>query len=381
MKLASILSIMFTAGVVSYGQNVGINSTGTNPDNSAMLDVQSTTKGMLIPRMTTAQRTAIGTPATGLEVYDTSTGTFWYYNGTVWVEQEIGDDDWTVSGVDMYSAVSGNVGIGISGPTQKLDVQGGNARINNVFIGDVGHGAGWAGFANSSSANTGGYGLLQYTDGSYTLINKANTGTGYIGFRVGNTNYMAINNTGSVDIEKGVLFDCNDCGATNTIDGTSDWGDLVIQGRVLSTNSNLHLSPPGGLRVIIDGNYRSAGGAAGQVGLDVDGGIRFRKNYYYFQRYKSCSCYGAGAGLWDIGYYDFCSVAHVGFKNNMSTTDEDDDVQCAVYPTNHGGYGESTNYNASFTYQYTQRPHWRMYAEAYEDTNGVTCGAICINFD
>src|SRR4051812_47818946 len=56
-----------------HAQNVAINATGAAPAASAMLDVSSTTMGSLIPRMTSAQRTAIAAPATGLEVYDTST--------------------------------------------------------------------------------------------------------------------------------------------------------------------------------------------------------------------------------------------------------------------------------------------------------------------
>lgn len=95
---------------------------------------------------------------------------------------------------------SGNFGIGISGPTQKLDVQGGNARINNAFIGDVGHGASWAGFANHLQANTNGYGLLSSSDGVFTLVNKLNTGTGYIGFRVGNIDQAVILNNGNMGI-------------------------------------------------------------------------------------------------------------------------------------------------------------------------------------
>ena len=55
------------------------------PDATAMLDIVSAAKGLLMPRMTTVQRTGITTPATGLQVYDTTTNTFWYFNGTVWV--------------------------------------------------------------------------------------------------------------------------------------------------------------------------------------------------------------------------------------------------------------------------------------------------------
>ncbi|HLP65864.1 hypothetical protein [Flavobacterium sp.] len=100
----------------------------------------------------------------------------------------------------MRVTATGNVGIGIAGPTQRLDVQGGNARINNVFVGDVGHGANWSGFAHQFQANTTGYSLLSSSDGSYTLINKQNTGGGYIGFRVANADVAVINNFGNMGV-------------------------------------------------------------------------------------------------------------------------------------------------------------------------------------
>jgi len=53
-----------------------VNADGSAPDPSAQLDVKSTGKGMLVPRMTTAQRTAITSPATSLLVFDTTTGGF-----------------------------------------------------------------------------------------------------------------------------------------------------------------------------------------------------------------------------------------------------------------------------------------------------------------
>ena len=62
-------------------QSVGIN---TVPNGTAALDVASTTKGMLVPRMTTAQRTAIAAPASGLLVYDATANSFYYYTGTGW---------------------------------------------------------------------------------------------------------------------------------------------------------------------------------------------------------------------------------------------------------------------------------------------------------
>ena len=57
----------------------------TSLNASAKLEIQSTTQGVLFPRMTTAQKTAIGTPAAGLQVYDTTLNQMSYYNGTTWV--------------------------------------------------------------------------------------------------------------------------------------------------------------------------------------------------------------------------------------------------------------------------------------------------------
>ncbi|MCA6364984.1 MAG: hypothetical protein IM638_18280 [Bacteroidetes bacterium] len=86
MKKSLLSALLFTATGLTglYAQNVGINATGAAPDASAMLDVVSTTRGALIPRMTTAQRTAIAAPAAGLFVYDTTLGAFFYWDGTVW---------------------------------------------------------------------------------------------------------------------------------------------------------------------------------------------------------------------------------------------------------------------------------------------------------
>jgi hypothetical protein len=88
MRYPVILLCLLPLGAAA--QNVGINATGAAPAPSAMLDVSSTTAGMLVPRMTAAQRTAIAAPATGLLVYQTDASGgipanhFWYFDGTVW---------------------------------------------------------------------------------------------------------------------------------------------------------------------------------------------------------------------------------------------------------------------------------------------------------
>ncbi|MBX7047148.1 MAG: hypothetical protein K1X86_15065 [Ignavibacteria bacterium] len=78
-----LLFFIFAFSNVNFGQGVGVNSSSAAADTSAMLDVSSTTKGMLVPRMTSTQRTAISLPATGLIVYQTDgTAGFYYNSGT-----------------------------------------------------------------------------------------------------------------------------------------------------------------------------------------------------------------------------------------------------------------------------------------------------------
>lgn len=82
LSLASVLcgALVFDAS----GQGVGINSTGASPDSSAILDVASTTKGVLLPRMTSMERQAIPSPAKGLLVYQTDDDSWWYHDGLTW---------------------------------------------------------------------------------------------------------------------------------------------------------------------------------------------------------------------------------------------------------------------------------------------------------
>lgn len=93
-----LLFVFVIIAAFSNGQNVAINSTGAAPVASAMLDITSSTSGLLIPRMTSVQRTAIATPATGLVVYDTTTGSFWYYNGVIWVQLLNANTGWALAG-------------------------------------------------------------------------------------------------------------------------------------------------------------------------------------------------------------------------------------------------------------------------------------------
>ena len=84
-NLFLILSGFCLIITLNLSAQVAINTDGNPPATSAMLDVSSTTKGFLAPKMTTLQRTAIASPAEGLLVYDTDLGAFYYFNSGSWI--------------------------------------------------------------------------------------------------------------------------------------------------------------------------------------------------------------------------------------------------------------------------------------------------------
>lgn len=76
-------SLLFPLSFLS-AQNVSINTSGALPDSNAILDISSTSSGLLIPRMTTEQRDLIATPPTGLQVFNLTTNTLDIYRDSVW---------------------------------------------------------------------------------------------------------------------------------------------------------------------------------------------------------------------------------------------------------------------------------------------------------
>jgi hypothetical protein len=137
------LALIFSSFLINAQVGIGT----TTPNASAALDISATTKGVLVPRMTSAQKSAIATPATGLLVYQTDGTTgFYYYNGSSW--QSFGSAGWSLTGsagtapasnkagtTDAQDfkmvtnnteairfASNGNVGFGTTAPSTKLHV-------------------------------------------------------------------------------------------------------------------------------------------------------------------------------------------------------------------------------------------------------------------
>ena len=140
MKKVLLLSILLVLGASQiFGQAVSINTDGALPNASSILDVKSTTKGVLVPRMTSAERNAIAAPATGLLVYDLTTQSYFYFNGTTWFNFQgftgAGTTDfipkWTPNGNTLGNSLlfddGFSVGLGTNTPGYKFDVLHGGA--------------------------------------------------------------------------------------------------------------------------------------------------------------------------------------------------------------------------------------------------------------
>ncbi len=110
--------IVYNAG---YAQ-VAINTTGDDAKSSAMLDVSSTTKGVLIPRMTATERDAIASPEQGLMVFVTTDSAFYFYEGTSWQKVGNGSSGWMQRGNNIYTDSLHHIVIGKSSSDAKFEV-------------------------------------------------------------------------------------------------------------------------------------------------------------------------------------------------------------------------------------------------------------------
>jgi hypothetical protein len=183
MKNLIILVFLFIAQY-AHSQGIGIGSTNP-PHPSAALDVNSTNKGLLIPRMTTTQRVTIASPLKGLLVFDNTTSSFWFYNGTAW-EQASLNNQWAVNGSNI-SYSGGRVGIGTNNPQARMAVD------SSLMIDQ----------ANSNQGSLDRSSLYFGSDRKVGIVRSFLTGSSGrsgLGFFTNNTRRMTIDSTGQVGI-------------------------------------------------------------------------------------------------------------------------------------------------------------------------------------
>ncbi|MEO8149112.1 MAG: T9SS type A sorting domain-containing protein [Bacteroidia bacterium] len=210
-NLLRIIIILFISHSNVFAQNTfpatGSAGIGTaTPNTSALLEIKSTAKGLLIPRMTLTQRDAIATPATGLMIYQTnSTQGFYYYNGTAWTAVS-----GTASGAN--TALSNLATTSIN---QSL-----KPNASNTF--DLGTSAlAWKNIYLKGGLFLNGKKMMSYKSGVNTIIGESagSTGTGGYNTAIG-SNVLKFNTTGNSNVavgENSLVY--NTIGNNNTATG------------------------------------------------------------------------------------------------------------------------------------------------------------------
>lgn len=224
-----ILTLQATTGnplILQYTE-VGQVGIGTNaPNTSSILDIVSTTKGVLLPRMTTTQRDAINTPATGLKIYNTTTNAFNFYDGSAWValvsgsftDTNFANTDLTLTANRSHSLnsfnlgfVGGNVGIGTNNPNRLLSVYTTLTPISTANPDAINLGATFSNLAGSNLKF-----ILYYDDASSQAGFGVSSGAvNYVGytsgishkfFDYGNSTYWALFSKNSNELYAGLYI-------------------------------------------------------------------------------------------------------------------------------------------------------------------------------
>lgn len=218
-KIIISLVFLMSFAIVSNAQ-IGI---GTNtPEASAALDISSSDKGFLMPRMTSSQRDAISAPVDGLAVFDTDTNSFWTYIEGSWVESKPGVGKF-IDGNDDIAYYPDRVGIGRNtfSTAHKLyvesrkDTDGSHAAtVIRAFY--DGTGTATTTYGLGAVARNNGTGTIDYAIGTQGIIENPSGGT----INIGVGSWPQINNQGVMNYGSGLVIEnANNAGTMTTARG------------------------------------------------------------------------------------------------------------------------------------------------------------------
>jgi len=165
------------AGISQTSTGVAINNTGADPANSAMLDVSSTLKGVLVPRMTAAQRGNIVSPAIGLLVYQTDApeGFYFYNAASAWI--------YLTNSASVLPVANGGTGSSTQNfvdLTTDQTVAGNKNLSGNTTVGGTLEVTGVATLTAAPVLSSATASQALFTDASKNVVSNPTTGTGNV---------------------------------------------------------------------------------------------------------------------------------------------------------------------------------------------------------
>jgi len=239
-KIFTLAVIFFCLASASRAQSVSVNTDGSTADASAILDVKSTNKGFLMPRMTTAQRSAIVSPVLGLLVFDTDTKTIWAYNGLSWSNLSSAGGGGFLLPYQNSAAVAGsafkitNSGSAIEGVTTGVSSSGITGTAANGSNGVMGFGSGSNAVGVRGESNTG-TGMIAYSTSGTGLNVSSISGTGIY---ANSTSGLALNVNGNLRIAGGNTNPGNGAVLTSDASGNAVWKQNRIGFHALTLNTS-----------------------------------------------------------------------------------------------------------------------------------------------
>lgn len=318
-KIKFITIVILLIGVTSHAQNVGINNTGTAPNATAELDLNTGNtftspngKGLLIPNVALTSTgdnvTCSASPATSLLVYNTATAGasptnvvpgFYYWNGAKWVALAgIGSNNWALLG-----NAGTTVGTNFLGTTDNQDLQ---FNANNKRSGLINIANEQTFFGYQAGLNTPAGGTLNSFFGAYSGLNTTGAGNAFFGAQAGQTNtsgatntalgYYALifNSTGSNNTAVGAQALFNATGSGNTAVGINA-GYTVTTG---ANNTALGYYAFNNPTTAITGSHNTSIGESS--GTTITSG-----NYNSFLGYNSSMSTGTFSNTTGVGSYSY----------------------------------------------------------------------------